>query len=54
LWIGAWRLPVGRQVVEGQTQDAQEKVDGIASEIALRPPPIEVFEDQSIEGRQLA
>ena len=40
-------------VVEGQTQDVHEKVDGVAGEVALWPPPIGVFDEESLEGRQL-
>jgi len=40
-------------VVEAQPQDVHAKVDGIAGEVALRPPPIGVFDQESLEGRQL-
>ena len=40
-------------VVEGQFEHLDMEVDGVAGEIALRPAPITVFEDESGKGRQL-
>src|SRR5439155_14622216 len=37
-----------------QTQDVHKKVDGIAGEVAFRPPPIEIFDDQPLEGGESA
>ena len=39
-------------VVEGQAQDLDAKVNGVAGQAALGPPPIGVFEDQARIGRQ--
>ena len=34
-------------VVEGQTQNLDKEVDGVASEVSLGPAPIAVFDQQS-------
>ena len=34
-------------VVEGQVQDFDAEVDGIAREVALGPPPVAVLDDQT-------
>lgn len=39
-------------VVEGQAEDLDVKVNGVAGEVALRPAPVTVFDDQAGIGRQ--
>ena len=39
-------------VVEGQAEDLNAEVNGVASEVALRPPPIAVFDDEVGIGGQ--
>ena len=40
-------------VMKGQAEDFDAKVDGVAGQIALRPAPVGVFDDQSrIVGQQ--
>jgi hypothetical protein len=39
-------------VVEGQAEDLDAEVDGVASQIALRPAPIAVFDDEAGIGGQ--
>lgn len=34
-------------VVEGQAQDLEVKVNGVASQVALRPAPVTVFDDET-------
>jgi len=39
--------------MKGQAEDFDAKVDGVAGQIALRPAPVGVFDDQSrIVGQQ--
>ena len=35
-------------VVEGQAEDLDEEVDGVAGEVALRPTPIRVFDQEAL------
>jgi hypothetical protein len=51
LWRdGAGDLAHG--VVEGQAEDLDVEVDGIAGEIAFRPAPVAVFDDEAGIGGQ--
>ena len=39
-------------VVEGQAEDLDVEVNGVAGQIALRPAPVTVFDDQTRIGGQ--
>ena len=39
-------------VVEGQSQDLDMEVNGVAGEVALRPAPVAVFDDEAGIGGQ--
>ena len=39
-------------VVEGQAEDLDEEVDGVAGQIAFRPAPVAVFDDEAGIGGQ--
>ena len=39
-------------VVEGQAEDLDKEVDGVAGQIALGPAPVAVFDDEAGEGGQ--
>ncbi len=40
-------------VVEGEFEDVDEEVDGVAFAVVLRPAPIGFFEDEAGKGGQL-
>ena len=44
---GLWACDLLHGVVEGEAYDPDEEVDGIARELALRPAPVGLFDEET-------
>jgi len=49
--LGAGDLAHG--VVEGEAEDLDKEVDGVAGQVALGPAPVTVFDQEALVGGQL-
>ncbi len=47
-----WLGDLAHRIVEGEAEHLDKEVDGVASEVALRPAPVAVFEEQAFVSRQ--
>ena len=50
--LRSWGCDIVHGLLEGQTQDLGMEVDGVASEVTLRPAPVAVLDDEAGKGGQ--
>ena len=50
--VGLCAGDLAHGVVEGQAEDLDMEVNGVAGEVALRPAPVAVFDDEAGKGGQ--